>query len=155
MPSVKREYTSSEEESLLNDHKPDIAGDTDQGDSDFEPTPSPLPKKAKASTDSSKAKTKSATSTPQKKTKRTDDNSSTPDLTPKKAGSTASPGGKKMGSWSGDELKTLYTIMCPKRVGVNWSDIAGQIPGRDAKACQNKWARMQGKLMQAIEDLGE
>ncbi|WVW81761.1 hypothetical protein I302_103757 [Kwoniella bestiolae CBS 10118] len=63
--------------------------------------------------------------------------------------------GKKMGSWSGEELKLLYSIMCPKKTGINWSEVASQIEGRDTKACQNKWARMQSKIMQAIEDMGE
>ncbi|WWC85782.1 uncharacterized protein L201_000648 [Kwoniella dendrophila CBS 6074] len=63
--------------------------------------------------------------------------------------------GKKMGSWSGEELKLLYSIMCPKRTGVNWNEVASQIEGRDAKACNNKWSRIQTKFMQAIENLGE
>ncbi|WRT63686.1 uncharacterized protein IL334_000609 [Kwoniella shivajii] len=62
---------------------------------------------------------------------------------------------KRMGPWSGEELKLLYSIMCPKKVGVSWNDVAGEIQGRDTKACQNKWSRMQGKIMQAIEDMGE
>ncbi|RSH82315.1 hypothetical protein EHS25_006025 [Saitozyma podzolica] len=72
---------------------------------------------------------------------------------PKKRAVGDSP--KKMGAWSGDELKALYNIMCPKRTGVEWEDVAAQIAGRDVKACMNKWARMQNKIQQAVEALGE
>ncbi|RXK37188.1 hypothetical protein M231_05557 [Tremella mesenterica] len=43
-------------------------------------------------------------------------------------------GDKKMGAWSGEELKMLYEIMCPKKMG---------------------WTRMQDKIKKAIEDMGE
>ncbi|OCF36116.1 hypothetical protein I316_01988 [Kwoniella heveanensis BCC8398] len=153
MPAVKREYTSSEDENnheqddhSLVDHKPDVGND-----SDFQPSLSPSPsskkKKAKPSTPSKAKTVKSVTSTPTKK------KSNKSDVSPKKEPTT--PGVRKVGAWSGEELKALYNILCPKRVGVNWADVANQMPGRDTKSCQNKWARMQAKLMQAIEDLGE
>ncbi|WWC99283.1 hypothetical protein V866_006179 [Kwoniella sp. B9012] len=63
--------------------------------------------------------------------------------------------GRKMGSWSREELKLLYSIMCPKKTGINWNEVAGQIEGRDAKSCNNKWTRLQSKILQAIEDMGE
>ncbi|KAK8845454.1 hypothetical protein IAR55_006167 [Kwoniella newhampshirensis] len=66
-----------------------------------------------------------------------------------------SSGEKKMGSWSGEELQLLYSTMCPKKIGVNWNEVAGQIPGRDAKSCANKWMRMQGKIWQMLERMGQ
>ncbi|WVQ62606.1 uncharacterized protein L199_000753 [Kwoniella botswanensis] len=63
--------------------------------------------------------------------------------------------GRKMGSWSGEELKLLYSIVCPKKTGINWNEVASQIKGRDAKSCNNKWTRIQNKILQAIEDMGE
>jgi len=67
-----------------------------------------------------------------------------------------------MGAWSGEELKKLYGIMCPKKVrprqlrplprkgrsdcrdlhveqtGVKWDEVASPIEGGDVKACMNK-----------------
>ncbi|WVF66208.1 hypothetical protein IAT40_000948 [Kwoniella sp. CBS 6097] len=152
MPSNKREYTSSSEDEAegeggsIDERKPITRIDND---SDFDPSlvSSPSPKKAKISKliPPIKAKTKSSTSntTPTKPKPKPKGQ-----LSPKPTKESSTPA-------RGQELKMLYTIMCPKRVGVNWTDVASQLPGRDGKACQNKWARMQGKLMQAIEDLGE
>jgi hypothetical protein len=49
-----------------------------------------------------------------------------PKTTPKKAKpsskarrDTAASPGKKMGPWSGEELKQLYAIMCPKQVSAH------------------------------------
>ncbi|RSH80648.1 uncharacterized protein EHS24_009232 [Apiotrichum porosum] len=76
--------------------------------------------------------------------------------TPKTSTSASSDaGGKKMGPWAADELKELYTVMCPKRTGVKWDDVAAAIPGRDAKSCNNKWSRMQNKIMEAVMGMGD
>jgi len=84
----------------------------------------------------------------------------------KKTPSKKAPGSrgeeKKMGAWSGEELKKLYGIMCPKKVrprqlrplprkgrsdcrdlhveqtGVKWDEVASPIEGGDVKACMNK-----------------
>lgn len=46
--------------------------------------------------------------------------------TPKTSTSASSDaGGKKMGPWAADELKELYTVMCPKRVRGLVRDISG------------------------------
>ncbi|GFZ50764.1 hypothetical protein JCM24511_08522 [Saitozyma sp. JCM 24511] len=100
------------------------------------PTPMPVTDSKSATTPKGKGKPRSSV---------------TP--SPKKHAVGNSP--KKMGAWSGDELKALYNIMCPKRTGVKWDDVAAQIAGRDVKACMNKWARMQSKIQQAIEALGD
>ncbi|EJT47760.1 hypothetical protein A1Q2_04167 [Trichosporon asahii var. asahii CBS 8904] len=60
------------------------------------------------------------------------------------------PTNKKQGAWSSDELKALYDVMCPKRTGVKWDEVARAIPGRDAKSCNNK-----PKIMEMIMALAE
>ncbi|WWD22400.1 hypothetical protein CI109_106891 [Kwoniella shandongensis] len=126
MPAVKREYTPS--------------GSDNGSELDIKPSLTPPPKSKKAKT----AKATSSTASSAKKTQ-----------SPKKNNSTLSDGEKKMGAWSVEELKLLYTIMAPKRTGVNWNDVAGQIPGREAKSCVNKWTRMQGKILELLEAMGQ
>ncbi|OCF59687.1 hypothetical protein L486_02359 [Kwoniella mangroviensis CBS 10435] len=116
--------------------KREHSSDSDQfvSDVDVKPNINDTPAKSK--------KTKSNTNTPTKSIE-------------KKPKVPLNTSGKKMGSWSGEELKLLYSIMCPKKTGINWNEVASQIEGRDAKSCNNKWTRTQSKILQAIEDLGE
>ncbi|ORX34686.1 hypothetical protein BD324DRAFT_652950 [Kockovaella imperatae] len=102
------------------------------------------PSDTSPTTPSKKAKGKAATSSPAKV--KSESSSS---------GDSGEVQGKKTGPWFGEELRMLYSIMCPKRTGVKWDEVAAQIPGRDVKSCTNKWARVQGKIMEAIEALGE
>ncbi|KAL1407116.1 hypothetical protein Q8F55_006530 [Vanrija albida] len=75
---------------------------------------------------------------------------------PASAGATAAarpPRDKQ--AWTRAELRRLYETLQPRRVGVNWAEVTAAMPGRTVKSCQNKWARMQSKIIAAVEDLGE
>ncbi|WOO84655.1 uncharacterized protein LOC62_06G008172 [Vanrija pseudolonga] len=125
---------------------------------DAEPAPKKAVANSSASTKPSSSSTKAAKSKPASKpsstkvAKKTATSSTTTTNHP--AAPAATPGDKQ--AWTRAELRYLFETLQPKRVGVNWADVAAGMPGRPrtVKSCQNKWARMQGKILAAVKDLG-